>query len=278
MLEILQYRFIHYALAASVFGGISCGIVGVWVIMMRIPFVGVAMSHAAFAGAIFGILTGINPLIMALVFCLSSSALIGPIAERSQMDPNISIGIIFSLVLGVAFLGMGMIKGPKTDALKLLWGNILLLSGKDIILLIAGCIITVLFLFLFFKEIQAVLFHREMALASGIPERTIFYALLLFTGISVTLNLNTVGGLLIFSLIINPPSAAYQLTFSLKKMFFLSGLFSVSSCLIGLVSSYYLNVPTGAVIIITSSLIFLLSLVFSPKRRVRSLHHVQANK
>ncbi|MBN1521351.1 MAG: metal ABC transporter permease [Candidatus Aureabacteria bacterium] len=264
---MLQYKFIQHALLASLFGGISCGIVGVWVVMMRIPFVGVAMSHSAFAGAVFGILTGTNPLFMALLFCLASSVLIGPVAKRSQLDPNISIGIIFSLVLGIAFLCLGLIKGPRTEALQLIWGNILLLDRTDILFLIGSCGLVILFLILFFKEIRAVLFQRELARASGIPEKAFFYSLLILTGLSVTFNLNTVGGLLIFSLIINPPSAAYQLTYSLKKMFILSSFFSVTSCLAGLVISYYLNVPTGAVIIITSSLIFLLCLIFSPKRK-----------
>ena len=268
MLEIFQYKFMQHAIMASILGGASCGIVGVWVIMMRIPFVGVAMSHAAFAGAIFGLLFGINPLVMALGFCFASSVLIGPMAEQAEMDVNISIGIIFSIMLGIAFLGMGLISGPKTEALKFIWGNILLISRFDVYLLLVVTVIVFLFLFLFFKEIQAVLFHREIARAVGIPEKSIFYLLLFLTGAVVTLNLNTVGGLLIFSLVINPPSAAYQLTYSLRQMFILSSVFAVASCLIGLLFSCLLNVPTGAVIIIASSVIFGLSLLFSPKRRV----------
>lgn len=113
---------------------------------------------------------------------------------------------------------------------------------------------------------MAVLFHREIARSVGIPERSIFYLLITLAGLTVALSLNTIGGLLIFSLIINPPSAAYQLTYDLKQMFFLSGLFGVISCLFGLLFSYLFNTPTGAVIIITSSVIFGIALIFSPKR------------
>jgi len=269
MFEIFQYGFIQRAILASIFGGISCGIVGVWVIMMRIPFVGVAMSHAAFAGAIFGLLLQIDPLTMALLFCLVSALLIGPIADRADIDPNVSVGIIFSSILGVAFLGMGLIAGPKTEALNFIWGNILTISNKDVILLIAITLFVLSFLVLLFKEIQAVLFDREIARAVGIPEKIIFYSLLFLCGTTVTLNLNTIGGLLIFSLIINPPSAAYQLTYNLNTMFLLSAIFGSSSCLLGLLFSYIFNVPSGAIIIITSSLIFGLCLLFSPKRRVK---------
>lgn len=271
MLEILQYKFLQHAILASLLGGITSGIVGVWVILMGIPFVGVALSHAAFAGAIFGLLLGINPLAMGLFFCLASSALIGPLAEKVKFEVNISIGIIFSLMLGIAFLGMGLIPGPKTEALKFIWGNILLISKLDVYLLLVVTLMILLFLILVFKEIQAVLFNREIARAVGLPDKYIFYLLLFLTGTAVTLNLNTLGGLLIFSLIINPPSAAYQLTYSLKQMFFLSAVFAVASCLTGLLFSYYLNVPTGAVIIIVSSTIFGLSLIFSPKRRLSTI-------
>ncbi len=269
MFEIFQYHFIQRAIVASIIGGATCGLVGVWVIMMRIPFVGVAMSHAAFAGAIFGLLLHINPLLMAIIFCLASTALIGPIADRGDFDPNISIGIIFSLVLGIAFLGMGMIPGPKTEALNFIWGNILIISSQDLLFLLGVAVIVVIFLVLLYKEIQAILFNRELACAAGIPETLLFYCLLFLCGATVTFNLNIIGGLLIFSLIVNPPSAAYQLTYNLKTMYVLSAIFGVSSCLMGLFFSYIFNVPSGAVIIIVSSLIFGISLVFSPKRRVK---------
>jgi len=235
---------------------------------MGIPFVGVAMSHAAFAGAIFGLFFQINPLLMAMIFSLASTLLIGPIADRGDLNPNISIGIIFSTLLGIAFLGIGLIKGPKTQAFNFIWGNILTVSSRDLRFLTGITVTVVLFLVLLYKEIQAVLFSRELAKAVGIPEKWLFYFLLFLCGATVTFSLNIIGGLLIFSLIINPPSAAYQLTYSLKKMYLLSVLFSVGSCVLGLLFSYIFDVPSGAVIIIVSSLIFGVCLLVSPKRRL----------
>jgi manganese/iron transport system permease protein len=240
--------------------------------MMRIPFVGVAMSHAAFAGAVFGLLFGVNPLLLAILFCLASAALIGPISDRADFDPNVSLGIIFSVVLGIAFLGMGLMEGPKTEALSFIWGSILMISSRELFFLFLTTFSILLFLIFFYKEIQAILINREIARAVGIPEKTIFYLILSMSGINVALNLNTIGGLLIFSLIVNPPSAAYQLTYSLKRMFLLSAIFGISSCLLGLFFSYAFNAPSGAVIIIASSSIFILSLIFSPKRKVTKIN------
>jgi manganese/iron transport system permease protein len=254
-------------LVAAVLGGLVCGVVGVWVVMMNIPFVGVAMSHAAFAGAVTGLLLGVNPLVTAAVFCVAASLLIGPVAERADIEPNVSLGIIFSVVLGFAFLAIGLMRGARTEALSLIWGNILLVSRSDLLLMAAALAAVLLFLALFYKETQAVLFNREIARAVGVPERLVFFAMLVLCGLSVTANLNTIGGLLIFSLIVNPPSAAYQLTYRLKTMYVLSALFGVLSCLVGLVVSWLTDAPVGAVIIITSSVVFGVCLLLSPKRR-----------
>jgi len=269
-----ELALIWKPLAAAVLGGLVCGVVGVWVVLMNIPFVGVAMSHAAFAGAVTGLLVGINPLLTAAAFCLAASLLIGPMAERADIEPNVSLGIIFSVVLGFAFLAIGLMRGPRAEALNLIWGSILLVSARDLALMAAATGVVLLFLGSFYKELQAVLYNRETARAVGIPERALFLAMLVLCGLSVTANLSTIGGLLIFSLIVNPPSAAYQLTYRLKTMYLLSALFGVLSCLVGLFVSWLTDAPAGAVIIITSSAVFGLALLLSPKRRAAAMGRV----
>ncbi len=266
---MLEYEFMRYALFASLLGGAVLGVVGVWIVLMRIPFVGVAMSHAAFAGAVLGLLFHFNPLVCAMLFSVLSSFLIGPLSEKSDVEPNIAIGIIFSIVLGIAFLAMGLFQGPKTEALNLIWGNILLITRYDLFVLSGIFLLILIFSLIFRREIKYVLFNRMLARASGLPERFIFYSILVLTGISISFNLNTVGGLLIFSLIINPPSAAYQLSYTMEGMIILSVFFAILSCVAGIIFSYLFNLPVGSVIILTSGTIFLLSLLFSPKRRGR---------
>jgi manganese/iron transport system permease protein len=260
------------AVLASLLGGVSCSIIGVFVVTMEIPFLGVSMSHSAFAGGILGLLLGIDPFAMALLFCLLSALLIGPVADKADFNPDMAVGIIFSIMLGLAFLFLAMIPGPKTEALSLIWGSILTVSRKDIVVMGVITFIVVALLALLFKEIQAVIFDREIAASVGIPERPIYYGILFLSGAIIAANLNTIGGLLIFSLVINPAAAAYQLTYSLRNMFLLSGVFGILSCFLGLFFSYIFNFPTGAVIIIVSSLIFFLCLIFSPKKRVKRIH------
>ena len=234
---------------------------------MEMPFLGVSMSHSAFAGAMLGLLLGIDPFLMALLFCVISGLLIGPIADKSNFNPEMAVGIIFSVMMGLAFLFMAKIPGPKTEALSMIWGSILTVSRQDIMLMGIITFLIAALLSLFFKEIQAVIFNRAIAASVGIPERHVYYGILFFSGAVISANLNTIGGLLIFSLVINPAAAAYQLTYSLRNMFLLSSLFGILSCFLGLFFSYLFNFPTGAVIIISSSIIFFMCLVFSPKTR-----------
>ena len=257
------------AILAAFLGGVACATIGVFIVLMGISFIGVCLSHAAFAGAILGVLLGFNPLLGAFLFSLGTAAIIGPLASRGELNLDTSIGVLFSLMLGLAFIFMGLMSGPKTEMLGLLWGSILTVTRTDLILLGIVASAVVALVVLFYKEIQAVIFNREIALAVGIPASLILYGILFLTGSTITVSLSPIGGLLIFSLIINPAAAAYQLTYSLKKMFLLSAIFGVVSGWIGLLASYLFNVPSGAAIIVTSSLIFGLAALFSPKRKVK---------
>jgi manganese/iron transport system permease protein len=267
--SIFSYQFMQNAILVALLGGISCATVGVFVVLLHMPFIGVCMSHAAFAGALTGLWIGFNPLIGALVLSLAAAAIIGPLADRGEFNPETSVGVIFSLMLGLAFLVMGLMPGTKSGALELLWGSILTNTRGDIILLGIVTFLVVTAVGLFYKEIQATIFHREMALSAGIPATFILYGVLFLTGATITTTLRTIGGLLIFSLILNPAASAYQLTYSMKKMFLLSAIFGVISGWTGLLFSYLFNIPSGATIVVTSSVIFMLSVIFSPKRKVK---------
>jgi manganese/iron transport system permease protein len=268
-MSILQYHFMQSAILAGLCGGITCSIVGVFVVTMHLSFIGVCIAHAAFAGALLGVWLGFDHLIGALLFSLVSAVIIGPMADRGELNPDTSIGIIFSLMLGLAFLFMGMMPGARTEALNLFWGSILTVSQENLFFLVIVTVIIAGLVLAFYKEIQAVICHREVAFAVGIPATLIFYGLLFSTGLTVAASLQSIGGLLIYCLILNPAAAAYQLTYNLKRMLLIAAAFGILSCWAGLVISYFLNLPSGASIVITSSLIFGLATAFSPKRKVK---------
>jgi manganese/iron transport system permease protein len=268
-LEIFSYQFMQNAIISALLGGVACAIIGVFVVLLHMPFIGVCMSHAAFAGALLGLWLGFNPLVGSFTFSLIAAAIIGPLADRGELNPETSLGVIFSLMLGLAFLFMGLMPGTKSGALELLWGSILTNTRSDIILLAIVAVLVVGLVVIFFKEIQATIFHRGIALAVGLPATVIMYGVLFLTGATVTVSLRSIGGLLIFSLILNPAAAAYQLTYNMKRMFLLAAFFGVLSGWVGLLLSYLFNIPSGATIVVISSVIFMLAAISSPKRKVK---------
>lgn len=267
--SVFQYQFMQNAVLAGLLGGITCAVIGVFVVTMHLSFIGVCIAHAAFAGALLGLWLGFDPLIGALLFSLAAAAIIGPMADRGELNPDTSIGIVFSLMLGLAFLFMGLMPGARSEALSLFWGSILTVTRQNLIFLAITTAVIVGMVIAFYKEIQAVLCHREVALAVGIPATLVFYGLLFSAGVTITASLQSIGGLLIYSLILNPAAAAYQLTYSLKRMLLIAVAFGIISCWAGLAISYTLDTPSGASIVITSSAIFGLATLFSPKRKVK---------
>lgn len=267
ILELWQFQFFRNAVAASFLCGVGCSVIGVFIVTMRIPFIGVAMSHAAMAGAVFGLLTGISPVWCGFALAVAASMAVGPLADRVRMDPNISLGVIFSLMMGLAFLGIGLAPEPRSDMMGLIWGNILLLSAEDIRLMALVTAVSLGVVVLFYKEFKAVMFSRLLAAAAGIRARFAWYTLLVLCGATVTVNLDTVGGLMLFSMIVNPAAAAYQFTYRMNRLFVLAAVFGVLSASVGIAASSIFNLPSGACVVVASSAIFGVALTLSPKRR-----------
>ena len=266
LLEGLSYLPIQRALLACVLCGLGCSLLSVFVILMRMPLIGVSMSHAAFAGAVLGMLLGFNPIVSGFVLCLAVAGILGPFSDRARMVPENTLGIFFSFLMGIAFLGMGILSRTKAGALALMWGNLLSLSQRDLTVLSVITAVLLLFIILFFKEIRAVLFHRRMAAASGVPERFIYYSLLFLIGAVVSSNLSTVGGLLIFALLIQPGATALQLVYDLKLFFLVAAAAGILACVSGLLISYFFDLPSGASVVLMATAVFFLSYLVSPKR------------
>jgi len=267
LFEGLKYLPVQRALFACVLCGLSCSLLSVFVVLLRMPLMGVSMSHAAFAGAVFGMLTGIHPVLAGFIACLVVAGVLGPFSDRTRMTPENTLGILFSFLMGMAFLGMGILTRTKAGALNLMWGNLLSISGWDLALLSVISGILLLFIVGFFKEIRVVLFHRRFAASCGVPERIIYYSLLLLTGAVVASNLSTVGGLLIFALLMQPGATALQLTYSLKLFFLIAAIAGIGACVSGLLLSYYFDLPSGASVVLMATAIFVVACIASPKRR-----------
>jgi manganese/iron transport system permease protein len=267
MLNILADTFMQHAILAACLTGVVCACVGVVVITMRLAFIGVAMAHAAFAGALVGLLVGAPPLALAFPASLLAAGLVGPLADRSDFSPDTALGVIFSSTLGISFIALGLMPGSKAPALGLLWGSVLTVGRFELWALAGVAALIVGLAVIFFKEVQAVVFDRRVAAAVGLPATAIFYGILTAAGAAITASLHVVGGLLVFSLVINPAAAAQQLTYRLDRMLIIASALGVAAALVGLAASSAWPLPSGAAIALASTLIFGICFALSPKRR-----------
>ncbi|MEN6333581.1 MAG: metal ABC transporter permease [Phycisphaerales bacterium] len=252
--------FFYTVLLAGVIAGASCGLLGVYIVGLRLPFVGIFVSHTAMAGAVYSYLLGISPAAGATsISALAAMSLAAIRPDRTRLDSNVALAILFSLMLGVTFLGIGLIQDSRTEVLGLLWGSILFVRTENLVVIAAAAGALAAFAILFNKELKALLFSRSIASATGVHETFVYAMFLALCGVILAVNLPLIGGLMIFSLISNPAAAAYQLCRRHGAIAAVSMAFGVLSTVGGFFISYFLNLPTGACIVLVSTLLFALS-------------------
>ena len=244
---------------SGILGGAGTGLLGVQIVGMRIPFLGVVVSHAAMVGAVAAHLMGLPG--VWVMPCAAAAAMLTAIPlgmlrpRSSRIDTNVLLGVLFSLTMGLAFLGIGLSEGGLGSMQGLLWGSILFVGWGDFFTVGATVLMLVAFVVVFYKELRAILFSRELARAGGVHEGPVWTAYLALAGLTLAVNLNTVGGLMIFSLLSNPAVAAGQLARSYLGLLLWSAGFGAASAFLGFVAAWFLNLPTGACIVLTSSVL-----------------------
>jgi ABC-type Mn2+/Zn2+ transport system permease subunit len=257
------------SIIGAILAGFVCSTMGIFVVRMNLSSIGYLMSHAAFAGAAFGLMVSIDPMIGAIIFSFITALILGPLSEKARLQSNVVIGFLFSFMIALAFIFLNYIPGQAASgtALRILWGSIFSVSYNDISYLILLSFVLMIFIVIFYKELISIMFSRKLAESSGVNTRLFYFIVLFLTGFAVSLSLRIVGGLLVFALIINPTSTAYQFFYDFKKILIFSPLIGVTSCLIGYYLSLITDFPIGASIVIISAIFFAIAIVSSPKRK-----------
>jgi manganese/iron transport system permease protein len=254
--------FWYPVIAGGMLSGGTSALLGVYVVGMRIPFLAVCVSHAALAGAVFGSLLGLPGqwmLLPALLGAGGMAALLGSLESRDvPIDPNVLIGVLFSLSMGLAFLGIGLfpvLGRSDNDVRALLWGSVNFVRWREVYIMGGVAVLQIAFVLLLRKELRAILFSRLHAAAAGINVGLVWTGFLILTSVTLTVNFQTVGGLMIYSLVTNPAVAAFQLTHGHDRVLILSVVLGVLTGLGGFLIAFLLDLPTGATIVILSSLL-----------------------
>jgi zinc transport system permease protein len=263
-MEILKYSFFQNALAASLFIAITCGVIGTYVVARRIVFISGGITHASFGGLGIGFYLGINPLLSALVFAIASAFGIEYISQsgsykRIREDSVIAAVWSLGMAIGVIFIFLTPDYSPNLSSF--LFGNILTITKTD--LLMMG-ILTITVLLVFFLERRLIIyaaFDRDFAITQRLPVRFIEYIMMFFIAGTIVISIHLVGIMLLMSLLTIPQMTANMFTSDYKKIMVISCILGFLSCVSGLFLSYFLNIPSGAFIILVLLVVFLVAKV-----------------
>ena len=260
LLEPLQYSFMGRGMLAAVLVGIVCAVVGTYVVLRGMAFFGDALSHAILPGIAIGYLVGggaREPLFWwALATAVASSLGIGAISRSTRIKEDTAIGIIFAgtFALGVALIST--VRSYSVDLTHFLFGDVLGVRTTDLVLIMIFGGLVLLTTVAFYKEFMVLSFDPVLAATLRLPVRLLEMLLLILIAVTIVVSLQTVGVALMVAMLVTPAATAYLLTRRLPVMMLLSAIIAAFSGVIGLYSSYYLSIASGAAIVLTCTAIF----------------------
>ncbi len=267
MIDLLSVGFLQRALLAGIMVSLLCGVLSVFVILRRMAFIGVGISHSAFGGVALGFLLGVSPLWAGVAFSLAVAVIIEWAKGRGRIGEDAAIGILFSasMALGVVFLHLS--RTYNVDVFGFLFGNILAIGKGQITEILVVTVVALSIFFAFYKEFVFLSFDEEMAWVSGVPVGALRYLFIVVMAVVVIMSMYLVGIILVEALLVIPAAIARNLTRHIRTMMWASVGASVGSTVAGLWLSYQLDLPSGAAVVLVLALLFFLSILPRGLRR-----------
>ncbi len=267
LLHPLTYAFMQRGLLAGTMVGILCAVMGTYVVLRGMAFLGDALAHAIMPGVALAYLLGGNLLIGALVAAAAVALGIGYFSRQGTIKEDTAIGILFAAALS---LGVAMISSIRTYAVDLshiLFGNVLGVSPTDLWLTFGLGSVVLLTVLLLYRPFMVISFDPVLAATLRLPAELLRNIMLLLLSLTVVISLQTVGVGLAAAMLVTPAATAYLLTRRLAPMMLISAVIGAFSSLVGLYLSYFLNIVSGSAIVLTATAVFLV--VFLIKRGKR---------
>jgi zinc transport system permease protein len=262
MAELLSMGFLQRALLAGVMVSLLCGVLSVFVVLRRMAFMGVGISHSAFGGVALGFLLAVDPFWTGIGFAVLVAVLIEWARSRGRVEEDAAIGIFFSasMALGIVFLHLS--RTYNVDVFGFLFGNILAIEPGQVTTIAGVTVGVLLVLAAFFKEMVFLSFDEEMAWVSGVPVTALRYLFMVLMALVIIVSIYLVGIILVEALLVIPAAISRNLTRRLRGMLWVSAGAAVGSTVGGLGLSYVLDLPSGAtVVLILGGLFFVAALL-----------------
>lgn len=257
----LAYEFMQRGLLVAVLVGIVCAVVGCFVVLRGMAFLGDALSHAILPGLAMGYLASAGDSTSlfwwALGAAVLSSVSISALSRGGRIKQDTAIGIVFA---GMFALGIALISTMRSYAVDLshfLFGNILGVTSDDVYLTAAVSLVVLLIILAFYKEFTLLSFDPQLAITLRLPARPLDILLSVLTAVAIVVSLQAVGVALVVAMLVTPAATAYLLTKNLRRMMLLAAAIAAGSAVVGLYASYYFNVASGAAIVLTCTAVFI---------------------
>ena len=255
---LFSYSFLQYAAIACLLAGVLGGICGVLVIEKKLVMMSGGIAHTAYGGVGLGYLLGVSPMLGAVGFALAAAFGIGALQKKGGQKADVLTAIFWSVGMALGVLFIGLIDGYPPDINAYLFGNILAVSQSDLWFLAGVALLFILFLWIFYSDLLTTLFDPEFARVSGIHTAFLEYAILVLVALSVVALIRVAGIILMLAQLTIPAACAALLTRRLATRLSLSAVLGVAFSLAGLFISYFLNISSGAVIVLLSAAVYLI--------------------
>jgi len=265
ILEPLAYPFFVRALVAAILVGTVCSVVGTYVVLRGLAFIGDAIGHAAFPGVVIAFLLQVPFYLGAAVAAVSTALAIGFVTRRTTLRPDTTIGVLFAGTFALGIFLFSAIEGYVADLFSFLVGNILFISIGDLVglLILGGLILAAVALL--WKELLYSTFDPLGAAASGLPVGRLEYLLLILVALTIVVSVQAVGIILVVAMLVTPAATAQLLTSRFARLMGMAVALGVGGAVVGLYLSYWLDVASGASIVLVETALFVFVLAFNPR-------------
>ena len=256
--DILQFKYLSNALIACILSGITCGIIGTYIVSRRMVFLCGGITHASFGGLGIAFYLNANPILGATIFAVLAALGIEWSNSRSKIRPDSAIGMVWGIGMAVGAFFISLCPGYTSGNMaNFLFGSILTVTDQDILYLTILSIVLIIGALLWHRPIMYTAFDRDFAKASKVPVKLISYAMAILTAITIVLSIHVMGIVLLISLLTMPVVTANIIFKDYKRIIPTAVAIAIVGGVLGLALSYHAEVPSGPAIIFVLSLLFL---------------------
>lgn len=257
------YEFFRYGIVAATLAGALCALVGVYVVLRHMSYIGHGLSHAIFGGAVVSYVTGVNYYLGAGLWGIASALLIGQVARRRQIGADAAIGIVTtaSFAIGVALISRGNRFNQNFEAV--LFGNVLAVNASQVLVLACTAIVSFLTILALYRQLMFMTFDPEVAPVYGVRSGLVDGCFTLVLAATIITTMQVLGVTLIAAALVIPPIVARMLSESFRSVLLISVLLGALCGFSGMYASYFLNIASGPAIVLTAASMFGIVYVYS---------------